>query len=140
VKFRTMTTLDDDRHVKHTCENDARITGIGRWMRRYNIDELPQLLNVLRGQMSLVGPRPHAVAHDQLFEQTIALYARRHNVKPGITGWAQVNEFRGGISDDSKIRMRIEHDLFYIDNWTMLLDIRILLLTVFSRKAYRNAY
>jgi lipopolysaccharide/colanic/teichoic acid biosynthesis glycosyltransferase len=78
-----MTTLDDDRHVKHTCENDARITGIGRWMRRYNIDELPQLLNVLRGQMSLVGPRPHAVAHDQLFEQTIALYARRHNVKPG---------------------------------------------------------
>jgi lipopolysaccharide/colanic/teichoic acid biosynthesis glycosyltransferase len=135
-----MTTLDDDRHVKHTCENDARITGIGRWMRRYNIDELPQLLNVLRGQMSLVGPRPHAVAHDQLFEQTIALYARRHNVKPGITGWAQVNGFRGGISDDSKIRMRIEHDLFYIDNWTMLLDIRILLLTVFSRKAYRNAY
>jgi lipopolysaccharide/colanic/teichoic acid biosynthesis glycosyltransferase len=109
-------------------------------MRRYNIDELPQLLNVLLGQMSLVGPRPHALAHDQLFEQTIALYARRHNVKPGITGWAHVNGFRGGISDDDKIRMRIEHDLFYIDNWTLLLDFRILLLTVFSRKAYRNAY
>jgi Undecaprenyl-phosphate glucose phosphotransferase len=140
VKFRTMTTLDDDRHVKHTAENDVRITRIGRWMRRYNIDELPQLLNVLIGQMSLVGPRPHALAHDQLFEQTIALYARRHNVKPGITGWAQVNGFRGGISDDAKIRMRIEHDLFYIDNWTLLLDLRILFLTVFSRKAYRNAY
>jgi Undecaprenyl-phosphate glucose phosphotransferase len=140
VKFRTMTTLDDDRHVKHTSEDDPRITSIGRWMRRYNIDELPQLLNVLLGQMSLVGPRPHALAHDQLFEQTIALYARRHNVKPGITGWAQVNGFRGGISDDSKIRMRIEHDLFYIDNWTLLLDLRILLLTVFSRKAYRNAF
>jgi Undecaprenyl-phosphate glucose phosphotransferase len=140
VKFRTMTTLDDDRHVKHTAENDVRITRVGRWMRRYNIDELPQLLNVLIGQMSLVGPRPHALAHDQLFEQTIALYARRHNVKPGITGWAQVNGFRGGISDDAKIRMRIEHDLFYIDNWTLLLDLRILFLTVFSRKAYRNAY
>jgi Undecaprenyl-phosphate glucose phosphotransferase len=140
AKFRTMTTLDDDRHVKHTAENDPRITRIGRWMRRYNIDELPQLLNVLRGEMTLVGPRPHAVAHDQLFEQTIALYARRHNVKPGITGWAQVNGCRGGISDDTKIRMRIEHDLFYIDNWTLLLDLRILFLTVFSRKAYRNAY
>jgi Undecaprenyl-phosphate glucose phosphotransferase len=140
AKFRTMTTLDDDRHVTHTSEGDVRITRIGRWMRRYNIDELPQLINVLRGQMSLVGPRPHAVAHDQLFEQTIVLYARRHNVKPGITGWAQVNGFRGGISDDAKIRMRIEHDLFYIDNWTLLLDLRILFLTVFSPKAYRNAY
>jgi exopolysaccharide biosynthesis polyprenyl glycosylphosphotransferase len=140
VKFRTMTTLDDDRHVTHTTEGDPRITRIGGWMRRYNIDELPQLLNVLRGEMSLVGPRPHALAHDQLFEQTIALYARRHNVKPGITGWAQVNGFRGGISDDAKIRMRIEHDLFYIDNWTLLLDLRILILTVLSRKAYRNAF
>jgi Undecaprenyl-phosphate glucose phosphotransferase len=140
VKFRTMTTIDDSRHVTHTAENDPRITRIGRWMRRYNIDELPQLLNVLRGEMSLVGPRPHALAHDQQFEQTIALYARRHNVKPGITGWAQVNGFRGGISEDAKIRMRIEHDLFYIDNWTLLLDLRILFLTVFSRKAYRNAF
>ncbi|MBV8849114.1 MAG: exopolysaccharide biosynthesis polyprenyl glycosylphosphotransferase [Methylobacteriaceae bacterium] len=140
AKFRTMSTLDDDRHVKHTSENDERITRIGRWMRRYNIDELPQLLNVLRGEMTLVGPRPHALAHDQQFEQTIALYARRHNVKPGITGWAQVNGFRGGISNDEKIRMRIEHDLFYIDNWTLLLDLRILFLTVFSRKAYRNAF
>ena len=93
MKFRTMTTLDDDRHVKHTCENDARITGIGRWMRRYNIDELRQLLNVLRGQMSLVGPRPHAVAHDQLFEQTIALYARRHNVKPGTPAGRRSMDF-----------------------------------------------
>jgi Undecaprenyl-phosphate glucose phosphotransferase len=140
VKFRTMTTLDDDRYVTHTSEDDVRVTRVGRFIRRFNIDELPQLFNVLRGEMTLVGPRPHALAHDQLFERSIALYARRHNVKPGITGWAQVNGLRGGISSEQKIRDRVEHDLFYIDNWSLFLDIRILLLTVLSRKAYRNAY
>jgi lipopolysaccharide/colanic/teichoic acid biosynthesis glycosyltransferase len=109
-------------------------------MRRLNIDELPQLLNVLRGEMSLVGPRPHALAHDQQFERSIALYARRHNVKPGITGWAQVNGLRGAITTDDKIRSRIAYDLYYIDNWSLLFDLQILWLTVVSKKAYRNAY
>ncbi|WBK00266.1 undecaprenyl-phosphate glucose phosphotransferase [Methylocystis parvus] len=139
VKFRTMKTMEDDRHMKQATANDPRVTRIGRFLRRYNIDELPQLFNVLRGDMSLVGPRPHAVAHDQLFERRIALYARRHNVKPGITGWAQVNGLRGEIDSPEKIRQRVEHDLYYIDNWSMLFDIAIMFLTVFSRKAYRNA-
>lgn len=139
VKFRTMTTMEDGRHVKQATADDPRVTRIGRFLRRYNIDELPQLLNVLRGEMSLVGPRPHAMAHDQLFERRIALYARRHNVKPGITGWAQVNGLRGEIDVPEKLRQRIEHDLYYIDNWSMLFDLQILFLTVFSRKAYRNA-
>ena len=89
--------------------------------------------------MSLVGPRPHALVHDQLFERKIALYARRHNVKPGITGWAQVNGLRGEIDGPEKIRQRVEHDLYYIDNWSLLFDVWIIFLTVFSKKAYRNA-
>ncbi|MBK9082297.1 MAG: exopolysaccharide biosynthesis polyprenyl glycosylphosphotransferase [Rhizobiales bacterium] len=139
LKFRSMTSLDDGRVVRQVSAGDARVTRVGRVLRRFNLDELPQLLNVLRGEMSLVGPRPHALAHDQAFERTIALYARRHNVKPGITGWAQVNGLRGETDTDEKMAARVEHDLFYIDNWSLLLDIRILLLTVFSAKAYANA-
>ena len=138
-KFRSMTTMEDGRHIAQAKARDPRITRIGRFIRRYNLDELPQLLNVLRGDMSLVGPRPHALAHDQLFERKIALYARRHNVKPGITGWAQVNGLRGEIDSPEKIRRRVEHDLYYIDNWSLLFDVWIILLTVFSKKAYRNA-
>ena len=92
------------------------------------------------GQMSLVGPRPHAMVHDLMFGHRIALAARRHNVKPGITGWAQVNGYRGEIDSEEKLRGRIEHDLYYIDNWSPSLDLQILLLTIFSRAAYRNAY
>ncbi|MFO1115616.1 MAG: undecaprenyl-phosphate glucose phosphotransferase [Beijerinckiaceae bacterium] len=138
-KFRTMTTMDDGRHVQQAQVGDKRITRVGRFLRRTNIDELPQLLNVLSGEMSLVGPRPHALAHDQMFEQTIAFYARRHNVKPGITGWAQVNGLRGDTSTEDKMRARVEYDLFYIDNWSMVFDLKIVWLTIFSRKAYRNA-
>ncbi|WP_342360447.1 undecaprenyl-phosphate glucose phosphotransferase [Terrarubrum flagellatum] len=138
-KFRTMTTLDDGAHVQQAQANDPRITRVGHFLRRWNIDELPQLLNVLRGEMSLVGPRPHALAHDHLYMQRIALYARRHNVKPGITGWAQVNGFRGETSTDDKMRGRVEHDLHYIDNWSLTFDLKILLLTVFSPRAYLNA-
>ncbi len=139
IKFRTMTTLDDGREIRQAQARDLRITGVGRILRRCNIDELPQLFNVLLGDMSLVGPRPHALAHDQLFERNIALYARRHNVKPGITGWAQVNGLRGEVDTPEKIRMRVEHDLYYIDNWSLIFDAWILFLTLFSRKAYRNA-
>jgi exopolysaccharide biosynthesis polyprenyl glycosylphosphotransferase len=138
-KFRSMSTMDDGRIIEQVKPGDPRVTKIGRFMRRWNFDELPQLLNVLRGDMSLVGPRPHAVAHDQHFERSIALYARRHNVKPGITGWAQVNGFRGETSTQEQMRQRVEFDLYYIDYWSLLLDLRILFLTVFSSKAYRNA-
>ncbi len=139
AKFRSMTTMEDGGEVKQATAQDARVTRVGRWLRRFNIDELPQLLNVLRGEMSLVGPRPHALVHDEMFETEVMLYARRYNVKPGITGWAQVNGFRGPTNTSDKINNRVQHDLYYINNWSLPLDLWILLLTVFSRKAYRNA-
>ena len=138
-KFRSMTTTEDGDNVRQATRNDVRITRIGKIMRRYNIDELPQLLNVLRGDMALVGPRPHALVHDQEFETGIALYARRHNVRPGLTGWAQVNGFRGETDTQEKIAQRVACDLYYIDNWSFVLDVWILFLTVFSPKAFRNA-
>ena len=138
-KFRSMTTMEDGRIVRQVSRNDVRVTRAGRFMRQTNIDELPQLLNVLRGDMSLVGPRPHAMAHDQLFDRKIVNYARRHNVKSGITGWAQVNGLRGETDTQEKMRMRVEYDLQYVDKWSLWLDIRICFLTVFSRKSYRNA-
>ena len=139
LKFRSMITLEDDRTLQQVKSGDARVTRVGRFLRRANIDELPQLINVLMGDMSLVGPRPHALAHDQAFERDIAVYARRHNVRPGITGWAQVNGWRGETDTPEKVHGRVEHDLFYIDNWSLLFDLAILVRTVLSRKAYRNA-
>lgn len=139
-KFRTMTTLDDGDTVRQATKGDDRVTRLGRILRKYSIDELPQLLNVIAGDMSLVGPRPHAVAHDRFFEKRIAMYPRRLNVKPGITGWAQVNGFRGATETDNCMAQRVEHDLYYIDNWSLLLDVYIVFLTVFSRKTSRNAY
>jgi Undecaprenyl-phosphate glucose phosphotransferase len=133
IKFRTMTTLEDGAVVRQARRNDPRITPLGRFLRKWNIDELPQLINVLKGDMSLVGPRPHALSHNREYEQKIARYARRHNVLPGITGWAQVNGLRGETDTDDKMRARVEHDLYYIENWSMWLDLRILLWTVFSR-------
>jgi Undecaprenyl-phosphate glucose phosphotransferase len=139
-KFRTMTTSEDGPIVTQARKNDPRVTRVGRFLRRYNLDELPQLLNVLSGDMSLVGPRPHAVVHDDEFEEKISLYARRHNVKPGITGWAQVNGLRGPTETDDKMRRRVDHDLWYIDNWSLGLDVLILMRTLFSASAYRNAF
>ena len=113
IKFRTMTTLDDGAVVRQArAQRSARSPRIGRFLRRWNIDELPQLVNVLKGDMSLVGPRPHALSHNREYERKISLYARRHNVKPGITGWAQVNGFRGETDTDEKMRSRVEHDLY----------------------------
>ena len=133
IKFRTMRTLDDGAVVRQARPNDPRITRLGCFLRKWNIDELPQLINVIKGDMSLVGPRPHALSHNREYEQKIARYARRHNVAPGITGWAQVNGFRGETDTDDKMRARVDHDLYYIDNWSMWLDLRILLWTVLSR-------
>ena len=138
-KFRTMFDCPDESAFQQARQNDPRITSVGAFLRRTNLDELPQLLNVLTGDMSIVGPRPHAIAHDQDFEQRISNYARRHNIKPGITGWAQVNGFRGETNTDEKMRARVEYDLTYVDHWSLLLDLKIIVLTVFSPSAYRNA-
>jgi len=140
IKFRTMSTLDDGMHIRQARRNDDRVTRVGRFLRSTNLDEIPQLINVLAGQMSLVGPRPHALAHDNEYEERIRQYARRHKVKPGITGWAQVNGYRGETSSIDKMLKRVDHDLYYIDHWSLLLDIRILLMTLLSPRSYRNAY
>ena len=139
-KFRSMTELEDGDNFVQAARNDTRITRVGAILRRTNIDELPQLINVLRGEMSIVGPRPHATAHNEMFEGKISVFSRRHVVKPGITGWAQVNGYRGETDTLEKMQRRVEHDLYYIDNWSFWLDLRILIMTLFSRTAYTNAY
>jgi Undecaprenyl-phosphate glucose phosphotransferase len=139
-KFRSMSVMEDGANFKQVVKGDGRITRVGRFLRRTNIDELPQLVNVLLGDMSIVGPRPHAIAHDEMFADLIWPFYRRHNVKPGITGWAQVNGFRGETDTLEKMQRRIECDLYYIDNWSLLLDIRIVIMTLFSAAAYSNAY
>jgi Undecaprenyl-phosphate glucose phosphotransferase len=140
IKFRSMRTYEDGPEIRQAKKDDPRVTRIGRWLRRWNVDEVPQLLNVIKGEMSLVGPRPHALSHDREFERRISSYARRHNVKPGITGWAQIHGLRGETDTDDKMRARVEHDLYYIDNWSVLLDLQILVRTVISPTSYRNAY
>jgi Undecaprenyl-phosphate glucose phosphotransferase len=140
-KFRSMTVAEDNTHnFEHATPDDVRVTGVGRILRRTNIDELPQLFNVLLGEMSIVGPRPHATVHNKMFEEQILPFARRHNMKPGITGWAQVNGYRGAADTIDKMRRRVEYDLYYIDNWSFFLDLKIIMMTLFSRKAYINAY
>jgi Undecaprenyl-phosphate glucose phosphotransferase len=140
IKFRSMRTCEDGPVIRQARKDDPRVTRIGRWLRRWNIDEVPQLFNVIKGEMSLVGPRPHALSHDHEFEPRISTYARRHNVKPGITGWAQIHGLRGETDTDDKMRARIDHDLYYIDNWSVWLDLQILVRTVISPTSYRNAY
>jgi Undecaprenyl-phosphate glucose phosphotransferase len=139
IKFRTMTTADDGDQIRQATNNDLRITRLGRILRKYNIDELPQLVNVLLGHMSLVGPRPHAVAHDGYYERIIRRYGRRLNMRPGITGWAQIHGHRGETATRAAMEARVEHDLHYIENWSVALDIYVLLMTIISRRAYRNA-
>ena len=134
-----MTTADDGELVPQATRDDPRITRFGRILRRWNLDELPQLINVISGDMSIVGPRPHAITHNNDYQERIALYARRHNVKPGITGWAQIHGLRGLTDTDDKMRARVEHDLYYIDNWSFWLDIYIITMTFLSPRAFWNA-
>ena len=140
-KFRTMyDDPDPDPEVLQARRNDPRVTRVGAFLRRTSLDELPQLLNVLRGEMSVVGPRPHAVAHDEKYGRVIDRYLGRFRVRPGITGWAQVNGWRGETDTLAKMRARIEHDLSYIESWSVALDLRILLWTVGIVVRGRNAY
>lgn len=139
-KFRSMTVLEDGDRILQASPNDNRITLVGSWLRRMSIDELPQLFNVLGGEMSIVGPRPHAVAHDDQFEKLIGTYAYRQHVKPGITGWAQVKGCRGQTLKVSDLEERIALDLWYIENWSLALDFKILLLTVIEIFHGKNAY
>ncbi len=139
-KFRTMTVLEDGAVIRQAQRGDTRITRLGRILRATSIDELPQLINVLLGQMSLVGPRPHAVAHDDGYGRLIANYAFRQHVKPGLTGWAQVNGLRGETSHLEQMEQRVFLDLWYIKNWSFWLDLRIIALTLFELVRGRNAY
>jgi putative colanic acid biosynthesis UDP-glucose lipid carrier transferase len=140
LKFRTMTVLEDGPDVKQATKGDQRITRFGAFLRRTSLDELPQFINVLSGEMSIVGPRPHAVAHNEMYRRMIHGYMLRHKVKPGITGWAQVNGWRGETDTLDKMEQRINHDLHYIRNWGLLFDIKIILKTVFGTGTRQNAY
>ena len=140
LKFRSMKVMEDGPTVKQATKDDPRVTPIGKFIRRTSIDELPQFLQVLSGEMSIVGPRPHAVAHNELYRSKIQGYMLRHKVKPGITGWAQVNGWRGETDTYEKMQKRVDHDLDYIRNWNLLLDIRIIWMTVFGSKTSENAY
>jgi len=140
LKFRSMTVCEDNDSIVQAQRNDPRVTRFGAFIRRTSLDELPQLFNVFLGSMSLVGPRPHAVAHNELYRSKIQGYMLRHKVKPGITGWAQVNGWRGETDTLRKMVYRVEHDLEYIRNWSLWLDFKILLLTAFGRRVWRNAY
>tara|TARA_R110001583_G_scaffold49616_1_gene155326 strand:+ start:201 stop:1610 length:1410 start_codon:yes stop_codon:yes gene_type:complete len=139
-KFRTMTVSEDGDKVTQATQNDARITPFGAFLRRTSLDELPQFFNSLTGSMSIVGPRPHAVAHNEEYRQQIQGYMLRHKVKPGITGLAQINGFRGETDTLDKMEGRVRYDLKYIQTWTLLLDLKIILLTVFKGFKNKNAY
>ena len=142
LKFRSMYTdrCSADNHVPQATKQDPRITRIGRFIRRTSLDELPQFMNVLNGNMSIVGPRPHAVAHNEQYADVIDEYLARHKVKPGITGWAQVNGLRGETETLEKMEQRVRYDLYYIDNWSLLFDLRIIFRTLFVGFSDPNAY
>ncbi len=139
-KFRTMTVCEDGECIKQAVKNDVRITHFGAFLRRTSLDELPQFINVLQGQMSIVGPRPHAIVHNEQYRKQIPKYILRHIVKPGITGWAQINGCRGETDTLEKMEQRIAYDLYYIENWSLLFDLKIIALTVFKGFIHKNAY
>lgn len=141
-KFRTMRVEKPDTSKKYhqATKNDPRVTPVGRILRKTSLDELPQFINVLQGRMSIVGPRPHPILLDEQFRKRIYGYMLRHKVKPGITGWAQVNGWRGETDTIEKMEKRIEHDIFYIKNWSLTFDLKIVLLTFFKGFTGDNAY
>ncbi len=140
-KFRSMVVHQEEGgRLTQASRGDARITPFGAFLRRTSLDELPQFFNVLQGTMSIVGPRPHAIEHNEQYKDVVDDYMLRHKVKPGITGWAQINGWRGETDTLEKMRMRVEYDLYYIENWSLWFDLRIILLTVFKGFINKNAY
>ncbi|PWV58447.1 undecaprenyl-phosphate glucose phosphotransferase [Plasticicumulans acidivorans] len=140
-KFRSMKVHQErEGKVTQAKKNDSRITPFGAFLRRTSLDELPQFFNVLDGSMSIVGPRPHAVAHNEEYKDLVDRYMRRHKVKPGITGWAQVNGFRGETDTLEKMEKRVEYDLYYIEHWSLLFDLKIIFMTIFKGFVNPNAY
>ena len=140
LKFRTMTTQDDGEVVVQATKEDQRVTPLGKFLRRTSLDELPQFFNVLQGSMSIVGPRPHAISHNEHYRKLINGYMQRHKVKPGITGWAQVNGLRGETDTLDKMKLRIDYDLYYINHWSIWLDLKIIVMTVVSGFTGKSAY
>ena len=139
-KFRSMAVMENDDKVVQATKNDARITRFGGFLRRTSLDELPQFFNVIKGDMSIVGPRPHAVAHNEEYRSQVPFYMFRHKVKPGITGWAQINGWRGETDTLDKMKKRVEFDLHYLKDWSLWFDIKIIFLTVFKGFVNKNAY
>jgi len=139
-KFRSMTVAEDGDVVRQATKNDSRVTAFGALLRKTSLDELPQFINVLQGRMSVVGPRPHAVAHNEMYRKLIRGYMIRHKVRPGITGLAQVNGFRGETDTVEKMKQRIEYDLAYLRSWSLILDLQIILKTIVVVLKKNNAY
>jgi putative colanic acid biosynthesis UDP-glucose lipid carrier transferase len=139
-KFRSMKVLENSDNVVQATKGDQRITPLGAFLRRTSLDELPQFFNVLRGEMSVVGPRPHAVAHNEHYRNRVAFYMLRHKVKPGITGWAQINGWRGETDTLDKMEKRVEFDLHYIRNWSLWWDVKIIIKTLFKGFGGKNVY
>jgi putative colanic acid biosynthesis UDP-glucose lipid carrier transferase len=140
IKFRSM-VQNKNANIQQAARNDSRITKIGKFLRRTSLDEFPQFLNVLKGDMSIAGPRPHMLKHTDEYSKLIGQYMLRQFVKPGITGWAQVNGFRGETKNVFQMQKRVEHDLWYLENWNLLLDIKIVFMTLFNViKGEKNAF
>ena len=139
MKFRSM-RMNANSDDKQATIGDSRVTSIGRFLRKSNLDEFPQFFNVLLGQMSVVGPRPHMLKHTEQYSELIEYYRVRHYVKPGITGWAQVNGYRGETDELWKMEKRVEYDMYYLENWTFVWDLRIILMTLFGKSTYKNAF
>ena len=139
-KFRTMFIHDASHGIKLATKNDPRVTPIGSFLRRTSLDELPQFINVLQGRMSIVGPRPHPIEINNAYKDSVDRYMLRHKVKPGITGWAQVNGLRGELDTPDKMERRVQHDLYYIEHWSLWFDLRIVVMTVFKGFVNENAY
>ncbi|HAT1613326.1 TPA: undecaprenyl-phosphate glucose phosphotransferase, partial [Raoultella planticola] len=139
-KFRSMNVMENGGEVVQAKKNDSRVTKVGSFLRKTSLDELPQFFNVITGQMSIVGPRPHAVAHNEQYRDLIEGYMLRHKVKPGITGWAQINGWRGETDTLEKMQKRVEYDLAYIRDWSIWFDLKIIFLTVFKGFINKSAY